>query len=91
LQDMSNFLFISMTTGPKVAQRIQVVLFCFKKQLCWDYFAFIRTQLVEVIIWQVQYAETIGWVCLGFRIKAYGQVLGLGVQGLELGFSQQLT
>jgi len=27
------------------------VLFCFKKQnLCWDYFAFIRTQLVEVII-----------------------------------------
>jgi len=50
LQDMSNFLFISMTTGPKVAQRIQVVLFCFKKQLCWDYFAFIRTQLVEVII-----------------------------------------
>jgi len=25
LQDMSNFLFISMTTGPKVAQRIQVV------------------------------------------------------------------
>jgi len=51
LQDMSNFLFISMMTGSKVAQRIQIVLFCFKKQnLCWDYFAFIRTQLAEVII-----------------------------------------
>ena len=72
-----------MTTGPKVAQRIQVVLFCFKNQnLYWDYFAIVRTQLVEVIIWQVQYAETIGWVCLGFRIRAYCLVLGLGVQGL---------
>jgi len=51
LQDMSNFLFISMTKGPKVALRIQVVLFCFKKQnLCCYYFAFIRTQLVEMII-----------------------------------------
>ena len=58
LQDMSNFLFVSMMTGPKVAQRIRVVLFCFKKEnLCWDYFAFIRTQLVDVIIWQVQYAD----------------------------------
>jgi len=51
LQDTSNFMFISMTTGPKLAQHIQVVLFCFKKlYLCWDYFAFIRTQLVEMII-----------------------------------------
>jgi len=51
LQDMPNFLFVSMMTGPKVAQRIRVVLFCFKKEnLCWDYFAFIRTQLVDVII-----------------------------------------
>ena len=34
LQAMSSFLFISMT-GPKVAQRIQVVsLFCFMKQTC---------------------------------------------------------
>jgi len=69
MEDMSNFLFISMT-GPKVAQRIQVVpLFCFMKQnLCWDYFAFIQTQLVEVIMWQVQYAETIGW---GLRVYGY--------------------
>jgi len=62
LQDIPNFLFISMT-GPKVAQRIQIVsLFCFMKQsLWWDYFAFIRTQLVEVILCQVQYAERIDW------------------------------
>jgi len=47
---MSNFLFMSMT-GPKVTQRIQVVSICFMRQyLCWDYFAFIRTQLVEVVM-----------------------------------------
>jgi len=41
LQDMSNFLFISMT-GPKVAQRIQVVsMLLDESNLCWDYFAFI--------------------------------------------------
>jgi len=40
-----------MTTGPKVAQRIQVVSILFHEEnLCWDYFAFIRTQLVEVIM-----------------------------------------
>jgi len=51
LQHMSNLLFISMTGG-KVAQRIhEMSLFCFMKQsLCWDYFAFIRTQLIEVIM-----------------------------------------
>jgi len=41
-------------------------LFCFMRQnLCWDYFAFIWTQLIEVVTWQVQYAETSGW---GFRV-----------------------
>jgi len=29
------------------------------QNLCWDYFAFIWTQLVEVVMWQVQHAETI--------------------------------
>jgi len=32
-----------------------------RQNLCWDYFAFIWTQLVEVVIWQSWYAETIGW------------------------------
>ena len=32
-----------------------------KQNLCWDYFTFIWTQLVEVVIWQAWYAETIGW------------------------------
>ena len=32
-----------------------------RQNLCWDYFAFIWTQLVEVVIWQAWYAETIGW------------------------------
>jgi len=39
LQDMSNFLFMSMT-GPKVAQRIQVVSILLREaKLCWEYFA----------------------------------------------------
>jgi len=29
-----------------------------RKTLCWGYFAFIRTRLVEMFTWQVQYAET---------------------------------
>jgi len=46
-------------------------------------------------MWQVQYAEMI-WLgfkslWLGFRLWAYGQVLGLEVQCLELGFSLQFT
>ena len=55
-------------TGPKVAQRIQVVsILLHEANLFWDYFAFIWTQLVEVVMWQVglQYAEKIGlglWV-----------------------------
>jgi len=32
-----------------------------RQNLCWDYFAFIWTQLVEVVTWQAWYAETIGW------------------------------
>ena len=32
-----------------------------RQNLCWDYFAFIWTQLVKVVIWQAWYAETIGW------------------------------
>ena len=32
-----------------------------RQNLCWDYFTFIWTQLVEVVIWQAWYAETIGW------------------------------
>jgi len=32
-----------------------------RQDLCWDYFAFIWTQLVEVVICQAWYAETIGW------------------------------
>jgi len=32
-----------------------------RQNLCWDYFAFIWTQLVEVVIWQAWCAETIGW------------------------------
>jgi len=32
-----------------------------RQNLCWNYFAFIRTQLVEVVVWQAWYAETIGW------------------------------
>ena len=31
------------------------------QNLCWDYFAFIWTQLVEIVIWQAWYTETIGW------------------------------
>jgi len=41
LEGMSNFLFVSMT-GPKVAQRIQVVsILLHEANLCWDCFAFI--------------------------------------------------
>jgi len=37
LQYMSNILFMS-TTGPKVAQRLQICLFYFMRQnLCWDF------------------------------------------------------
>jgi len=51
LQDMLSFLFISMTTGPKVAQRIQVVsILLHEAKPVLDYFAFIRTQLVDVIM-----------------------------------------
>jgi len=33
-----------------------------RQNLCWDYFAFIWTQLVEVVIWQAWwYAEAIAW------------------------------
>ena len=32
-----------------------------RQNLCWDYFAVIWTQSVEVVIWQAWYAETIGW------------------------------
>ena len=50
LQDMPNFLFMSMT-GSKVAQRIQAVSILLHGQnLCWDYFAFIWTQSVEVVM-----------------------------------------
>jgi len=61
------------------AQRIQVVsLFCFVKQnLSWDYFSFILTQLVEVIMRLVQYAETIGW---GLRVYVQGLGSGLMVK-----------
>ena len=63
-----------------------------KQNLCWDYFAFIWTQLIEVVMWQAQYAETTGWgLCLGYRISAYGQVLGWVVPCLELGFGLQFT
>jgi len=41
LQDMSNFLFISMT-GPKMAQHIQVVsILLHEANLCSDYITFI--------------------------------------------------
>jgi len=33
-----------------------------RQKLCWDYFAFSWIRLVEVVMWQVQYAETFGWV-----------------------------
>ena len=50
LRDLSKFLFMSMT-GPKVAQRIQVVsILLHYAKLCWDDFAFIWTQLVEVVM-----------------------------------------
>ena len=50
LRDLSKFLFMS-TTGPKVAQRIQVVsILLHYAKLCWDYFAFIWIQLVEVVM-----------------------------------------
>ena len=63
LQDMSNFLFISMT-GPKVAQCIQVVSILLHEAkpvlgLFWLH--------LNTIGWRghvtntVQYAETIGW------------------------------
>jgi len=32
-----------------------------RQNLCWDYFAFIWTQLVEVVTWQAWYAKTVGW------------------------------
>jgi len=48
--------------GPKWHNAFRWCLFCFMRQkLWWDYFAFSWTQLGEVVIWQVQYAETIGW------------------------------
>jgi len=31
------------------------------QNLCCDYFAFIWTQLVEIVTWQAWYTETIGW------------------------------
>jgi len=48
-----------------------------RQNLCWDSLAFIWTQLVEVVIWQAWYAETIDWdlgVCgkrlgSGFMVK----------------------
>ena len=39
--------------------------FMMRHNLCWDHFAFIWTQLIEVVMWQVQYTETIGW---GLRV-----------------------
>jgi len=95
LQDMSNFLFISMT-GPKMAQHIQVVsMLLHEAKPALGYSAFIWTQLLEVIIWQLQYAETICWGSgvygwgLGSGLLAYGQ--GLVVQCLALGFSLQFN
>jgi len=63
-----------------------------RQNLCWDYFAFIWTQLVEVVIWQAWYTW-LGFrsLWLVFRIRVYGQVLGLRVQCLVLGFSLQFT
>ena len=66
-----------------------------RQNLCCDYFAFIWTQVIEVVMWQVQYTQTIGW---GSRVYGYGlgsvlmvevegQVLGLLVQCLELQFT----
>ena len=43
---------------------IQVVsILLHESNLCWDYLAFIWTQSVEVVMWQVglQHAETIRW------------------------------
>ena len=40
-----------------------------RKNLCWDYFAFIWTQLVEVVIWQAWYTATI-WI--SWDLGVYG-------------------
>jgi len=49
-------------TGPNVAQRIQVVsLLLHEAKLVLGIFCLNWTQLVEVVMWQVQYAKTIGW------------------------------
>jgi len=50
LQDMSNFLFMSMT-GFKVAQRIQVVsILLHEAKPTLGQFSFISIQLVEVVM-----------------------------------------
>jgi len=42
-------------TGPKVAQRIQVVsILLHGANLCWGYFAFNWTQFVEGVMWQIR-------------------------------------
>ena len=56
----------------------------------------IWTQLVEMVMWQVSYDKQRDnwlrrvygqWLGSGLMVKVKGQVLGLGVQSLELGFS----
>ena len=93
LQDLSNFLFISMT-GLKVVQHTQVVsiLLHEAKRVLGLFCLHLNT-----IGWSGHVTSTIhrdNWLAfkslwLGFRIMAYGQ--GLVVQCLELGFSLPFT
>jgi len=54
LKDMPNFLFVSMTR-PKLAKRIQVVsILLHEATPVLELFCFIRTQLVEVVMCQIQ-------------------------------------
>ena len=78
-EDMSHFLFTSMT-GTKVIQRIQVSTLL-RGKICAGTIlpSFERNWLGFRSLWLV------------FRIRVYGQVLGLGVQCLVLGFSLQFA
>ena len=92
-EDMSNSLFTSMT-GTKVIQRIQVSTLLRGKSVL----GLVCLHL-DTIGWSSHMTSMIrrdNW--LGFRslwlvsrIRVYGQVLGLGVQCLVLGFSLQFT
>jgi len=63
-EDMSNFLFTSMT-GTKESDTIHSSVYSASRQnLCWDYFAFIWTQLVSSHMTSMIRRDNLNW--LGF-------------------------